>query len=84
MKQIFIVLFALFICRLGAQEIPEVSKLSSFQLDLGVNKLKEENLHAKVHAGLLCVLIYVHTRQSQNISKYSIGLRFSRLERTEK
>lgn len=80
MKQIFIILFALFIGRLGAQEIPEVSKLSSFQLDFGVNKLKEENQHPKVHTGLLYGLIYGHTRQTQNISKYSIGLRFSRLK----
>lgn len=80
MKQIFIVLFALFTCRLGAQEIPEVSKLSSFQLDFGVNKLKEENLHAKVHTGILYGLIYEHTKQTKNISNFGIGLTYSRLK----
>ncbi|MCF8379080.1 MAG: hypothetical protein K9H49_05845 [Bacteroidales bacterium] len=80
MKHVFIVLFALFTSSLGAQGVPDVIKLNSFQLDGGVNKLKEENLHTKVHTGLLYGLVYEHTRQTKNISNFGIGLRFSRLK----
>ncbi|MBU3927639.1 MAG: hypothetical protein KKB74_07515, partial [Bacteroidetes bacterium] len=80
MKHIFILLFALFTCSIGAQEIPDIIKLSSFQLNFGVNKLKDENLHAKVHTGILYGLIYEHTKQTKNISNFGIGLIYSRLK----
>lgn len=80
MKYIFTILLALYTFSLGAQEVPAAGNSNSFQLDFGVNQLKDENLHTKVHTGILYGLTYEYSKQSQNISNFSIGLRYSRLK----
>ena len=80
MKYIITLLLTLYALSLGAQEVEELTKFNSFQLDFGLNQLKEANLHPKVHSGLLYGLTYEHTRQRYHISNYKIGLRYSRLK----
>jgi hypothetical protein len=80
MKYIFIILSGLYTFGLLAQEVEDASKLNSFQIDFGVNQVKEENLHPKVHTGVLYGLSYEQTKQSRQISNFKIGVRYSRLK----
>ncbi|HLP05995.1 MAG TPA: hypothetical protein VK152_11260 [Paludibacter sp.] len=63
-----------------SQEKGQMQLKNSFQLMFGLNELKEGNLHDKVHNGILNGLIYEHSKQSNNISLYNIGLKFSRVK----
>ena len=65
-----------------AQDRDLTHKTHSLYLQFGRYELKEENLHGKVHKGLLYGLTYEHSKQSKNLSQYNIGLVFSRLKTT--
>jgi hypothetical protein len=80
MKTITAILLMLFTCAVQAQETITVIKSNSFQLDFSMMQIKEENLHPKVHHGLLYGLQYGHSRQKINISTFRMGLGFSRLK----
>lgn len=81
MKYLITLLLTLYTLILEAQEVEELTKFNNFQLDFcGVNQLKEANLHPKVHTGLLYGLTFGHIRQTNHISNYRIGLRYSRLK----
>ena len=80
MKIIFTLLFAIICFNLGAQEDKTSNISRSFQFDMGMKQIKEENIHPKVHHGLLYTLKYEHAKQSRNISAYTIGLGYSRLK----
>ena len=80
MKKFLSLLLILIAGSLSAQENKTIIRQSSFQLDWGINQLKEENLHRKVHMGLLYGLRYEHTRQQKHISGLEAGLSFSRLK----
>lgn len=57
-----------------------LSKKNSFQLDLGLNQLKEENLHPKVHSGFIYGLSYTNLRTSLHQKRFRFGIQFSRLK----
>jgi hypothetical protein len=50
----------------------------SLQLDFGVNQLKEENIHLKVHTGMVTGFSYNHYLRSKNISDFGITIKWSR------
>ena len=60
------------------QEVNTLSKQNSFQVDVILNQLKEENLHPKVHSGVGFGLHYSHLRKKSNQTQFEIGLQFSR------
>jgi hypothetical protein len=53
-------------------------KQNGFQLDLGLNQLKEENLHPKVHSGFCFGLRYNHLRTKVGQRLIQFEARFSR------
>ena len=55
-------------------------KLRSFQLDAGINQIKEENLHPKVHKGLIYGLQFEHLKYRKRTTSWGMGLQFSRLK----
>lgn len=73
-------LFSTTVSPVMSQENEQLQIKSSFQLMFGLNELKESNLHNTVHKGVLYGLIYEHSKQSNNISLYDIGLKFSRVK----
>lgn len=60
------------------QDSSHVSKHNSFQLHVGLNQLKEENLHPKVHSGVIYGLYYSNTRTNIHQSIFQLGVQFSR------
>jgi len=60
------------------QEVKTLSKQNSFQVDVFLNQLKEENLHPKVHSGAGYGLLYSGLRKKRNQTQFEIGLQFSR------
>ena len=76
-RSLFILLFLL-----GAKLFAQVSidsfKRNSIQLIFGINQLKEENLHPKVHSGRVTGISYQHFLKSKNISDFDVTLKWSR------
>ena len=62
------------------QDESTLLKLNSFQLDAGINLLKEENLHPKVHGGAVFGILYSNLRTKSNHKQFDIGIQFSRLK----
>jgi len=61
-----------------AQGNNTISKQSSFQLNLGLNQLKEENLHPKVHSGMIYGLNYSNSRTSLRQKIFQLAVHFSK------
>ncbi|UCH13876.1 MAG: hypothetical protein JSV22_12315 [Bacteroidales bacterium] len=80
MKGYISIIFILFFVNLFAQEEKDIIKQNSFQLDFGINQIKERNLHPKVHGGISYGLTYEHTKRSKNTSNFGVGLVLSRLK----
>lgn len=80
MKHLYTVILTICSFSLWAQDTFEIKSSNRFQLDIGMIQIKEENLHPKVHKGLLYVLQYEHARQKRNISTFTITLGYSRLK----
>lgn len=69
-------LFSLSFC--FGQGSSHLSKQNSYQLDLGLNQLKEENLHRKVHSGLIYGVRYSRLRTNFHQRQFQFGVHFSR------
>jgi len=80
MKTTSTFLLIFFAFALQAQENISLYQSNGLQLDVGLIQLKEENLHPKVHRGLLYGLKYEHVRLKTGISAFQIGMGFSRLK----
>jgi len=78
MKRSIIILFLLLGANVFAQVPVNSLQRNSLQLIFGVNQLKEENLHAKVHSGLITGISYQHCLGSKNISDFDISIKWSR------
>jgi hypothetical protein len=65
---------------LFAQEPVDSIKLNSLQFDFGMNQIKEENIHPKVHSGTIAGLSFNRHIQSKNISDLGISIRYSRVK----
>jgi hypothetical protein len=70
------------VCCIGthARENPVSLARNRLTLDFGVNRIKEENLHPKVHTGTITGLGYSHTLETKNISEWGLNFRYSRLK----
>jgi hypothetical protein len=71
----FLLLISVNFC-FGQGSIPN-SRQNSFQLNIGINQLKEENLHPKVHAGMIYGLRYSNVRTNLHQRQFQIGIHFS-------
>ncbi len=60
------------------QDSKPFSKQNSFQLDAGLNQLKEKNLHPKAHSGACFGLLYSNLKTKLNQKQFEIGVQFSR------
>lgn len=80
MKRLISIIIILISINLFAQEEINIIKHNSFQLDFGINQIKERNLHPKVHGGISYGLTYEHTKHSKNTSNFGVGLVLSRLK----
>jgi hypothetical protein len=78
MKRSLIILFFLLGANVFAQVSIDSLKRNSLQLFFGINQLKEENLHVKVHSGLITGISYQHYLKSKNISDFNISIKWSR------
>jgi hypothetical protein len=63
---------------LFAQEPFDTIKRNNIKLDFGINQIKEENMHPKVHSGTITGLSYNRHLKSKNISEFGINIRYSR------
>ena len=63
-----------------AREKPDSLVRNCLTLDFGVNRIREENLHPKVHTGTITGLEYGRACESKNIAGWGIGFRYSRLK----
>ncbi len=61
-----------------AQLPTDSSKTNSYTLYVGLNQVKEENIHPKVHSGTLTGFNYYRYAQNKNISSLGIDITFSR------
>lgn len=70
------------VCCIGthARENPDSLARNRLTLDFGVNRIREENLHPKVHTGTITGLEYGRACKSKNITGWGIGFRYSRLK----
>lgn len=78
MKHNLIILFLLLGANLFAQVSVDSFKRNSVQFIFGINQLKEENLHPKVHSGLVTGISYQHFLKCRNISDFDVTLKWSR------
>ena len=78
MKRSFTILFFLLEANVFAQMPVDPIQRNSLQLIFGINQLKEENLHSKVHSGIITGFSYQHYVKSDNISDYNISIKWSR------
>lgn len=74
----FLFLFSASFC--FGQDSKPYSKQNSFQLDAGLNQLKEKNLHPKAHSGACFGLLYSNLRTKRYQKQFEIGVQFSRLK----
>ncbi|TAL63496.1 MAG: hypothetical protein EPN88_12225 [Bacteroidetes bacterium] len=63
-----------------AQETTGMHKENSLQFNVGINQIKEENLHSKVHQGALFDLSYGHNKYNNNLSQLEVYIQYSRLK----
>jgi hypothetical protein len=82
MKQCLILILVIIGVNLLAQETNLSPKLTSLQLNFGINQLKEEKLHPKVHSGTITTLSYGRCFKSRNISELEFSLSYSRVKTT--
>ena len=78
MKKLIFPLIVLISPLLTAQEPPSIK--SCLEISVGNNQNKEQNLHQKVHRGLVAGLDYSRFRTKTSHSFYAFGLRYSRLK----
>lgn len=76
MKLLVYVVWLLIALPLHAQKDSSVS-LNSLQLVVGVQQIKEENLHPKIHTGVVYGLEYAHNSTKKNSSNFSFLFKYS-------
>jgi hypothetical protein len=81
MKKLLIIIGIFISQNAMAQMFPGFTRSNSLEIDAGSNQLKENNLHPKVHSGLMPGIIYNRYRLSaEKISNFSTGLNFTALK----
>ncbi|WP_375562430.1 hypothetical protein ACE193_07750 [Bernardetia sp. OM2101] len=82
MKKLFFVL--LLICKLsisfGQSKAGSICKEKHFQVSIGINQIKENNLHPKVHTGIGYELNYGFTRINKNLSSFQTNFLYSKVK----
>ncbi len=81
-RHIATILTLLFVANVLAQNSADSAKRNCLTLDFGLNQIKEENIHPKVHSGTITGLEYSHTLETKNISEWGLNFRYSRLKTT--
>lgn len=59
------------------QDTNAPSRQNGVLLTVGHDQFKDENIHPKVFRGLTLAPSFIHSKISNNISEYNVGLRFS-------
>lgn len=84
-KKLFLLLFLLLVllsnfCFSFGQSTYETHKEKQFRMWIGINQIKEENLHSKVHTGLDYGLSYGFIKKKKNISSFEVLFFYSKLK----
>jgi hypothetical protein len=81
-RYIATILTLLLVANVLAQNSADSAKRNCLTLDFGLNQIKEENIHPKVHSGTITGLGYSHTLETKNVSEWGLNFRYSRLKTT--
>jgi hypothetical protein len=73
-------ILTLFISANVIAQTESMYKQNSFQFSVGINQIKEGNLHYKVHKGAIYSLSYAHTKVKKNYSVFDVQIQFSKIK----
>lgn len=62
------------------QDTEKITRFHGIEIETGINEIKENNIHHKVHRGLLFGVAYERMAERRNISYFRIGINYSRLK----
>jgi hypothetical protein len=80
MKKLLFVLFFICTFSFGQSKTDSVYKEKHFQFSIGINQIKENNLHSKVHTGIGYELNYGFTRINKNLSSFQTNFLYSKVK----